>query len=117
MRGENVEQPAPRQPEALTPPIEALDDGTTYALTFDTSCGRFVVDLDTGLAPNTAASLVALAGRGYFDDTVFHRIVPGFVIQGGDPTQTGSGGPGYKTVDAPPAGSACVLAMANVPFR
>jgi len=108
MRGENVEQPAPRQPEALTPPIEALDDGTTYALTFDTSCGRFVVDLDTGLAPNTAASLVALAGRGYFDGTVFHRIVPGFVIQGGDPTQTGSGGPGYKTVDAPPQDS-CYL--------
>jgi len=108
---ENVEQPAPRQPEALTAPTEALDDGTTYALTFETSCGTFVVDLDTGLAPNTAASLVALAGRGYFDDTVFHRIVPGFVIQGGDPTQTGSGGPGYKTVDAPPQDSRYLKGM------
>ncbi len=102
---ESVEQPAPRQPKALTAPAEALEDGTTYALTFETNCGTFVVDLDTALAPNTAASLVALAGRGYFDDTVFHRIVPGFVIQGGDPTQTGSGGPGYKTVDPPPADS------------
>ncbi len=102
---ESVEQPAPRQPETLTAPTEALDDGTTYALTFETNCGTFVVELDTGLAPNTAASLVALTGQGYFDDTVFHRIVPGFVIQGGDPTQTGSGGPGYKTVDAPPQNS------------
>ena len=102
---ENVEQPAPRQPETLAAPTEALQDGTTYALTFETNCGTFVVELDTELAPNTAASLVALAGRGYFDDTLFHRIVPGFVIQGGDPTQTGSGGPGYKTVDAPPQDS------------
>lgn len=102
---ENVEQPVPRQPETLAAPTEALDDGTAYSLTFETSCGTFVVALDTGLAPNTAASLVALAGQGYFDNTVFHRIVPGFVIQGGDPTQTGSGGPGYKTVDAPPQGS------------
>jgi cyclophilin family peptidyl-prolyl cis-trans isomerase len=44
---------------------------------------------------------VALAEAGYFDDTIFHRVVPGFVVQGGDPTQTGSGGPGYSTVDAP----------------
>ncbi len=102
---ESVEQPAPRQPETLTAPTEALDDATTYALAFETNCGTFVVDLDPALAPNTAASLVALAGHGYFDDTVFHRIVPGFVIQGGDPTQTGSGGPGYKTVDPPPADS------------
>ncbi len=115
---ENVEQPAPRQPGALTAPTEALNGGTTYSLSFETSCGTFVVDLDTELAPNTAASLVALAGQGYFDDTVFHRIVPGFVIQGGDPTQTGSGGPGYKTVDAPPAGSQYTkgtFAMAKTP--
>ena len=115
---ENVEQPAPRQPEALTAPTEALADGTTYSLTFETSCGTFVVELDNGFAPNTAASLVALGRKGYFDDTVFHRIVPGFVIQGGDPTQTGSGGPGYKTVDAPPSGSQYTkgtVAMAKTP--
>ena len=115
---ENVEQPAPRQPEALTAPTEALADGTTYSLTFETSCGTFVVELDNGFAPNTAASLVALGRKGYFDDTVFHRIVPGFVIQGGDPTQTGSGGPGYKTVDAPPSGSQYTkgtFAMAKTP--
>jgi cyclophilin family peptidyl-prolyl cis-trans isomerase len=70
---------------------------------FETTCGTFTVALDTELAPNTAASLVALAREGYFDDTLFHRIAPGFVIQGGDPTQTRSGGPGYSTVDVPPS--------------
>ena len=73
----------------------------TWTLTFDTSCGSFVVTLDLDGAPSTSASLVALAKAGFYDDTVFHRIVPGFVIQGGDPTQTGTGGPGYATVDAP----------------
>ena len=72
-------------------------------IVFDTTCGSFTVTLDQELAPNTAASLVALAKDGYFDDTIFHRVVPGFVIQGGDPTQSGSGGPGYSTVDKPPA--------------
>ena len=87
-----------------------------YSLVFETSCGSFTVELDTELAPNTSASLVALAREGFYDDTIFHRIVPGFVIQGGDPTQTGTGGPGYKTVDAPPAGSKYVkgvVAMAK----
>jgi cyclophilin family peptidyl-prolyl cis-trans isomerase len=59
---------------------------------------------------------VALAQDGYFDDTTFHRVVPDFVIQGGDPTGRGDGGPGYKTVDAPPAGARYVkgvVAMAK----
>jgi len=102
---ENVEAPAPREPGTHEAPTEPLDANTSYGLTFERSCGTFSVALDLALAPNTAASLVALAGAAYFDDTVFHRIVPGFVIQGGDPTATGTGGPGYKTVDVPPAGS------------
>ncbi len=100
-----VDTPGPRDPGSHVAPTEPLDDAKTYTLRFNTNCGSFTVTLDTGLAPNTAASLVALARDGYFDDTIFHRIVPGFVIQGGDPTQTGSGGPGYKTVDAPPQDS------------
>ncbi len=99
---ESVEAPDPRDPETLEPPSEPLEAGTTYALTFDTSCGSFTVTLNTELAPKTAASLVSLAEAGYFDDTIFHRVVPDFVIQGGDPTQSGSGGPGYSTVDPPP---------------
>jgi peptidyl-prolyl cis-trans isomerase B (cyclophilin B) len=99
---ESVDAPAPREPGTHKAPVEQLAAGTSYALVFETTCGSFTVELDTSLAPNTSASLVALARDGYFDDTLFHRIVPGFVIQGGDPTQTGGGGPGYSTVDAPP---------------
>jgi peptidyl-prolyl cis-trans isomerase B (cyclophilin B) len=115
---ENVEQPAAREPEQNDPPQEQLDPSQTYLLTFDTSCGTFVVKLDDERAPNTSASLVELARAGYFDDTIFHRIVPGFVIQGGDPTQTGRGGPGYSLVDKPPSAarySEGTVAMAKSP--
>ena len=100
---ESVDASEPRDPGTNEAPTAPLEDGKTYALTFETNCGSFAVTLDTELAPSTAASLVALAQAGYFDDTLFHRIVPGFVIQGGDPTQSGSGGPGYSTVDVPPS--------------
>jgi peptidyl-prolyl cis-trans isomerase B (cyclophilin B) len=96
-----VDAPAPREDGGATGPTERLDPEKTWTLTFATSCGPFVVTLDTAAAPATAASLVSLARAGFYDDTVFHRIVPGFVIQGGDPTQTGTGGPGYSTVDTP----------------
>jgi cyclophilin family peptidyl-prolyl cis-trans isomerase len=96
-----VEAPAPRKDGDEEEPSERLDPERTWTLTFDTSCGRFVVTLDTAGAPATTASLVALAEDRFFDNTLFHRVVPGFVIQGGDPTQTGTGGPGYSTVDAP----------------
>jgi peptidyl-prolyl cis-trans isomerase B (cyclophilin B) len=99
----DVEAPDARTPEPATAPSEPLDPAKTYTLTFDTSCGSFTVTLDQKLAPKTTASLVALANDGYFDDTIFHRVVSGFVIQGGDPTQSGSGGPGYSTVDVPPS--------------
>jgi peptidyl-prolyl cis-trans isomerase B (cyclophilin B) len=79
-----------------------LNPAKTYALVFQTNCGSFTVTLSPKTAPNTTASLVSLAKRGFFTDTFFHRIVPGFVIQGGDPTGSGTGGPGYQTVDKPP---------------
>jgi len=113
---ESVEAPAPRDAGGATAPKERLDPERTWTLTFDTSCGTFVVTLDLDSAPATAASLVSLAQSGFYDDTVFHRIVPGFVIQGGDPTQTGTGGPGYSTVDAPASGASYtkgVVAMAK----
>jgi peptidyl-prolyl cis-trans isomerase B (cyclophilin B) len=99
----DVDAPDAREPGSNQAPTEELDASKTYTLTFDTSCGSFTVTLDPELAPKTAASLVALTNAGYFDNTIFHRVVPGFVIQGGDPTQTGGGGPGYSTVDAPPS--------------
>jgi peptidyl-prolyl cis-trans isomerase B (cyclophilin B) len=86
----------------LSAPTEKLDPDKTYTLDFETNCGSFTVELDQKLAPNTTASLVYLANEDFFDGIAFHRIVPGFVIQGGDPTASGLGGPGYKTVDAPP---------------
>ena len=113
---EDVDAPAPREDGGRSAPNEELDATKTWTLTFDTSCGTFVVTLDLDSAPKTAASLVSLARAGYYDDTIFHRIVPGFVIQGGDPTQSGNGGPGYTTVDPPPAGAAYtkgVVAMAK----
>ena len=109
--------PAAREDGGATAPKERLDPEMTYNLVFKTNCGSFTVTLDQAKAPATAASLVSLAKSGFYDDTIFHRIVPGFVIQGGDPTQTGSGGPGYQTVDPPPADTTYaegVVAMAKL---
>jgi peptidyl-prolyl cis-trans isomerase B (cyclophilin B) len=93
-----------------------LDPETTYSLVLETTEGSFTIELDQKLAPKTAKSLVKLATDGFFDGTTFHRVVPGFVIQGGDPTGTGGGGPGYSTVDVPPSDAAYtegVVAMAK----
>jgi peptidyl-prolyl cis-trans isomerase B (cyclophilin B) len=93
-----------------------LDPAKTYRLAFETNCGDFTITLDQKTAPNATGSLVSLAQRGFFDDTFFHRIVPGFVIQGGDPTGSGSGGPGYETHDKVPQDASYVhgvVAMAK----
>ena len=93
-----------------------LDAAKTYRLVFETNCGDFTVTLDQKTSPNATGSLVSLAKRGFFDDTFFHRIVPGFVIQGGDPTGTGTGGPGYSTHDKVPQNASYVhgvVAMAK----
>ena len=99
-----VPAPEPR-PEAGRgrPPAANLAPDRRYGVTFWTNCGRFTIQVDQEAAPATAASFVALARKGFFDGTVFHRIVPGFVVQGGDPTGSGQGGPGYTTTDKPPA--------------
>jgi len=72
-------------------------------VTLKTTEGTFAFTLDTEDSPHTCRSFVALVKQGFFDGTIFHRVVPGFVIQGGDPTGTGTGGPGYTTRDVPPA--------------
>jgi len=101
----SVESPEPKPDGGEQPPADALDEAKTYALVVETNCGSFTIQLDQKIAPKTAASLVSLAENGFFDGTTFHRVVPGFVIQGGDPTGTGTGGPGYKTLDVPPPGT------------
>ena len=96
----NVE-PQPKAPQTEKAPTAILSETKTYFVTVRTSCGDFAITLDPKAAPKAAASFVALAESDFFDGTVFHRIVPGFVIQGGDPTASGTGGPGYTTVDTP----------------
>jgi cyclophilin family peptidyl-prolyl cis-trans isomerase len=81
----------------------ALDPNTTYTVTLKTNQGTLAFDLDVKNSPHTAASFAALVKQGFFDGLTFHRIVPGFVIQGGDPNGDGTGGPGYTTVDPPPS--------------
>jgi peptidyl-prolyl cis-trans isomerase B (cyclophilin B) len=100
-----VAQPDPKPDGGAKRSAQALDPDTTYDVVLKTSCGDITIRLDQKASPKTAASFAGLAKAGFFDDTVFHRIVPGFVIQGGDPTATGTGGPGYSTRDVPPAGT------------
>jgi peptidyl-prolyl cis-trans isomerase B (cyclophilin B) len=113
---EEVEAPEPKSQAERKAPTKLLDEQKTYRLVVETNCGSFTIELDQKAAPKTSASLVELASDGYFDETIIHRVVPSFVIQGGDPTGTGSGGPGYQTID-PPSQSAKytrgVVAMAK----
>ena len=99
---ERVSAPEPKPDGGAKRPKKELEKGD-WSATVETNCGSFTIGLDLEAAPKTAASVVALARDGFYDGTVFHRIVPDFVIQGGDPTGTGTGGPGYKTVDEPPS--------------
>ena len=92
-------------------PTEKLDPAKTYDVTLKTNCGSFTIRLAVKTSPATTASFVSLVRKHYFDGTIFHRIVPGFVIQGGDPTATGAGGPGYQTVDKPPASTSYTLGV------
>jgi peptidyl-prolyl cis-trans isomerase B (cyclophilin B) len=114
----DVERPKPKPLRTLQPPSAILDRTKTYRVVVRTSCGDLTVTLDLEASPRAAASFVALAREGYFDDTFFHRIVPGFVVQGGDPSGTGGGGPGYTTVDTPARTTTYtngVVAMAKAP--
>ena len=101
----DVKAPAPRADGGARKPTTELANGRRYTVALDTSCGTIDILLNQRTAPHAAASFASLARKGFFDRTVFHRIVPGFVIQGGDPTASGTGGPGYSTVDKPPPGT------------
>ena len=99
-------------------PKQVLKPGEEATAVMKTSCGTFEIALDTKRAPKTANSFAFLVEEGFYDDLTFHRVVPEFVIQGGDPEGTGTGGPGYKIVEKPPANLAYtkgVVAMAKSP--
>jgi cyclophilin family peptidyl-prolyl cis-trans isomerase len=89
-------------PKKFTNAEQVVDASkNTYTAVVKTSKGEFKIALNAEIAPGTVNSFVFLAQKGYFDNTVFHRVVTNFVVQGGDPTGQGTGGPGYKTVEEP----------------
>ena len=81
------------------PPAMQIDPDKTYVAHFTTSRGKFDVRLFAKEAPVTVNNFVFLAREGYFDGTTFHRVIKDFMVQGGDPTGTGTGGPGYRIPD------------------
>ena len=96
-------------------PAPQTDASKIYRTTITTNRGTIVMDLDPQLAPATVNNFVGLARDSYYDGLKFHRVVPEFVIQGGDPKGTGSGGPGYQFDDEPVQGEYTLgaVAMAN----
>jgi cyclophilin family peptidyl-prolyl cis-trans isomerase len=107
---------APKSQQFREPPEMGIDPNKRYTATMETSLGTVVIALDAAAAPKTVNNFVFLALHHYYDGIIFHRVIKGFVCQGGDPTGTGRGGPGYKFADELPqpgryeVGS---LAMAN----
>jgi peptidyl-prolyl cis-trans isomerase B (cyclophilin B) len=101
-----------------TQPSLAISTAKTYYATVATTAGTFVIKLDAAAAPHTVNNFIFLAEHKYYNCVIFHRVIPGFVIQGGDPTGTGTGGPGYTIPDElPKAGNPTYplysVAMAN----
>jgi cyclophilin family peptidyl-prolyl cis-trans isomerase len=97
---------APETPNAAksydAAPAMTIDTAKTYTATLSTTCGDFTITLDAANAPQTVNSFVFLAREGFYDGLTFHRVAKDFVVQGGDPEGTGSGGPGYELPDEPP---------------
>jgi cyclophilin family peptidyl-prolyl cis-trans isomerase len=97
-----VADPGPKKEPKLSKPSTKLNPKKTYVATVATSCGDFQITLDAKRAPKTGGNFKYLVSKHFFDHLTFHRIVPDFVIQGGDPAGNGTGGPGYTVVEAPP---------------
>ncbi len=87
----------------LDAPGQVLESGQEASVVMETSEGSFTIELDTDAAPKTTNSFAYLTEQGFYDGLGFHRIVPDFVVQGGDPLGDGTGDPGFKTVEKPPA--------------
>jgi cyclophilin family peptidyl-prolyl cis-trans isomerase len=82
-----------------SPPALAIDPEKSYTATMTTDKGDIVIELFADKTPNTVNNFVFLAREGFYDDTIFHRVIHPFMVQGGDPTGTGRGGPGYRFAD------------------
>jgi peptidyl-prolyl cis-trans isomerase B (cyclophilin B) len=100
-----------------TPPAMQIDSQKIYQITIETNRGNMELDLYPEYAPKTVNNFVFLAQEGFYDGVTFHRVISDFMIQGGDPTGTGSGGPGYKFEDEvaenPLRHETGVISMAN----
>lgn len=97
-------------------PDLSIDPSKSYVATLDTNHGEIVIDLDAGRSPLTVNNFVFLANDGFYDGVVFHRVIENFMIQSGDPTGSGRGGPGYRfrdELDGPGVYSRGTVAMAN----
>jgi peptidyl-prolyl cis-trans isomerase B (cyclophilin B) len=111
-----VEAPKPKRISFPAAPKQIFSADEKLTAVVETSCGTFEIDLDAKRAPKTVNSFAVLSQRGFYDGLTFHRVAPGFVIQGGDPLGTGTGGPGYSVDEKPPANLAYtkgVVAMAK----
>lgn len=97
-----VSKPQPRGPQHIPKPTSTLSPAKDYLVVLQTNCGAIEIELAATQAPKIAASFAYLVKGGFYDDLTFHRIVAGFVIQGGDPNGDGSGGPGYTVIEPPP---------------
>ncbi|WP_219108787.1 peptidylprolyl isomerase [Austwickia sp. TVS 96-490-7B] len=107
---------AARRTEFSAAPPMCIDPAKTYTVTMGTDAGDISIELDAKAAPKTVNNFVVLARYHFYDGLTFHRVIPGFVAQGGDPRGSGKGGPGYSFADELPAGGAYQvgsLAMAN----
>jgi peptidyl-prolyl cis-trans isomerase B (cyclophilin B) len=110
-----VEAPKPKK-VSYGAPKQTVANGEKLTAVVQTSCGTFQIALDSKRAPKTVNSFVFLSEEGFYDGLGFHRVAPGFVIQGGDPLGNGTGGPGYSVDEKPPANLAYtkgVVAMAK----
>ena len=103
--------------DRMTAPTGAIDLSKSYSARFKTERGEFVCELFAADAPMTVENFINLARAGFYEGTTFHRVIPGFMAQGGDPTGTGRGGPGYQFADEFDSslrhGGPGVLSMAN----
>ncbi len=96
---EPTPEPAPKPKTYSAPPAMVIDTNKEYTATIETERGNMILELFASDVPNTVNNFVFLANDGFYDGVTFHRVVPGFVAQGGDPTGTGRGDPGYSFAD------------------